>query len=63
MQKVRKNKIIILTAKIVNNFKKKIYNFPSQYWCTINLLFYLDFEDGAPFFKKNSKNISPESTY
>lgn len=50
MQKVRKNKKINLTAKIVNNFKKKINNFPSRYLSTINLLFYLDFEDGAPFF-------------
>lgn len=51
MQKVRKNKQIILTAKIINNFKRKTNNFPSQYWSTIRLLFYLGFEDGAPFFK------------
>lgn len=48
MQKVRKNKKIIITAKIINNFKKKIYSFPSQYLFTISFLFYLDFEDGAP---------------
>lgn len=62
MQKVRNSAKTTITAKIINNFKKKTYNFPSQYWFTISFSFYLDFEDGAPL-KKNSENISPESTY
>jgi len=49
MQKVRKQKKM-LAAKIDFNFKNKNNSFPSQYWCTISLYYFLGLEDGAPIF-------------